>query len=216
MLNKSDGVRPYLRESLVPGLREALEKNRTNKDLLAIPQLRIFEIGKVWREGQEQLALGFSVESVKGKEQAADFIPALEALVGMELKPRISPHSDDQTLELLLHGVENRSAEAYDLLPLSDAERFLPFSKYPYIVRDVAAWVPAGTNEDDLREIIGKEAGPLCLSARIFDRFEKDGKVSLAYRLTFQSMERTLEDAEANACMEKVHATLKAKGYEIR
>jgi phenylalanyl-tRNA synthetase beta subunit len=40
--------------------------------------------------------------------------------------------------------------------------------------------------------------------------------VSLAYRLIFQSFDRTLTDDEANAAMEKVYAALKVKGFEIR
>jgi phenylalanyl-tRNA synthetase beta subunit len=51
---------------------------------------------------------------------------------------------------------------------------------------------------------------------RLFDTFEKEGKKSLAFRLIFQSFERTLTEVEANAAMEKVAATLKAQGFEIR
>ncbi len=50
----------------------------------------------------------------------------------------------------------------------------------------------------------------------LFDRFEKADKVSLAFRLIFQSAERTLTDEEVNMLMEKVYAALKEKGFEIR
>ena len=50
----------------------------------------------------------------------------------------------------------------------------------------------------------------------LFDRFEKGGKTSLAYRIIFQSFDRTLTEAEVNAVMEKVSAKLKGEGFEIR
>jgi phenylalanyl-tRNA synthetase beta chain len=84
-------------------------------------------------------------------------------------------------------------------------------------------WTPVGTNEQEVEELIKREAGELCVKVTLFDRFEKpaspeggEGKVSLAYRLIFQSFERTLTDDDANAAMEKVYTALKARGFEIR
>jgi len=42
-----------------------------------------------------------------------------------------------------------------------------------------------------------------------FDEFEKGGKQSFAFRIVFQSFEKTLTDAEANAVMEKIYVALK-------
>jgi len=94
--------------------------------------------------------------------------------------------------------------------------RFEPFSKYPYIVRDIAMWTSPTNNEQQVQQTIQKEAGPLAVKISLFDRFEKEGKVSLAYRVIFQSFEKTLTEAEANEAMDKVSAALKAQGYEIR
>src|SRR6185437_435046 len=55
ILNKIDGVKPYLRTSLVPGLTEALAKNKPNKDLLGLKEIKLFEIGVVWKDGKEVL-----------------------------------------------------------------------------------------------------------------------------------------------------------------
>ncbi len=112
--------------------------------------------------------------------------------------------------------LEPIAADAYDVLPLSDAERYETFSRYPYIVRDVAFWTPAGTDEAEVEKLITEKAGELCVRISQFDRFQKGDKTSLAYRLIFQSFERTLEDAEANTAMEQVYASLKEKGFEIR
>lgn len=183
VLNKVDGVRPYLRDSLLPGLTEALAKNKPNKDLLGLKDIKLFEIGVVWKGGTEHLMIG----TVTEKEKAIEM-----ELVGPE------------------------SPEAYDDLPLSAAERYQPFSRQPYMVRDIALWVPADTNADAVRENIKAEAGELCQAVRLFDTFEKEGKMSLAFRLIFQSFEKTLTEAEANDAMQKVSEKLKAQGFEIR
>lgn len=182
VLNKVDGVRPYLRDSLVPGLTEALAKNKPNKDLLGLKEVKLFEIGTVWKGGKEVVMLGTASEKAGASEK--------------QLEP----------LE----------AAQYDELPLSSATRYQSFSKYPYIVRDIALWVPAGTDELSVEALIRQEAGKLANKVSLFDRFEKEGRTSLAFRIIFQSFERTLTEAEANSAMERVEPALKAKGFEIR
>ena len=185
VLNKVDGVRPYLRDSLLPGLTDALAKNKPNKDLLGLTEVKLFEIGTVWKGGRECLMLG----TVSEKEKAT---------------------------EMLLVGPENPTQ--YDDLPLSAAERYQSFSKYPYIVRDIAFWAPKSTEPatELTQELLKKEAGPLCVKVSLFDTFEKEGRVSLAFRLIFQSFEKTLTESEANDAMQKVSIALKSKGFEIR
>jgi phenylalanyl-tRNA synthetase beta chain len=183
VLNKADGVRPYLRDSLIPGLTAALAKNKPNRDLLGLKEIRLFEIGTVWKGGKEAVMLG----TVSEKEKAAE-VP----LVGAE------------------------TPEAYDDLPLSQAARYSAFSKYPCIVRDIAVWVPPDTSAEAFKENVRAEAGELLQNIFLFDTFSKEGRVSLALRLVFQSFERTLTEAEANAAMERVASKLRAQGFEIR
>ena len=73
-----------------------------------------------------------------------------------------------------------------------------------------------GGGDADAEKIIQTEAGPLAVKISLFDRFEKEGRVSLAYRIVFQSFDRTLTEAEVNIIMEKISAALKAEGFEIR
>jgi phenylalanyl-tRNA synthetase beta chain len=93
---------------------------------------------------------------------------------------------------------------------------YKPFSMYPFIVRDIAAWMPNGTESDVVEKIIRENASNLLIRIDQFDRFEKEGKTSLAFRLVFQSFERTLTDDEVNAIMQKISVALAAKGYEVR
>jgi phenylalanyl-tRNA synthetase beta chain len=112
--------------------------------------------------------------------------------------------------------LEIADRSAYEEFPLSATERYRTFSKYPYVVRDIALWVPAGTAADTVLALITAGAGGLLARAELFDQFEKAGRVSYAFRLIFQSFERTLTEAEINPIMEKIYATLKEKGFEIR
>ena len=50
----------------------------------------------------------------------------------------------------------------------------------------------------------------------LFDEFKKEDKVSYAFRLVFQSFEKTLTDDEANVQMENVYKVAKSCGWVVR
>jgi phenylalanyl-tRNA synthetase beta subunit len=122
----------------------------------------------------------------------------------------------EKASEVLLGNAFQGESLDYGNLPLSVATRFEPFSKYPYVVRDIAIWVPNGTEPAGVLEILKKEAGELAHKIWLFDRFEKAGRTSLAYRLIFQSFSRTLIEEEVNQIMAKIGGILGDKGFEIR
>jgi phenylalanyl-tRNA synthetase beta chain len=189
VLNKADGVRPYLRTNLTDGLTEALKKNIPYKDLLGLAEIKLFEIGTVWKGGEERTMVGMASEKEGVKE---------------------GPFSTDYPM-------------TEDVPPLAPPAlgRYQPFSKYPYIVRDIAMWAPAGTQTNDVLEMIKSEAGDppaggVLQTVRLFDQFQKGERTSLAFRLIFQSFGKTLTEVEVNQVMEKMSQTLKQKGFEIR
>ncbi len=184
VLNKVDGVKPYLRASLVPGLTEALAKNKPNKDLLGLQEVKLFEIGTVWKDGKEVTMLG----TISEKQKATEML-----LVGQA------------------------DAVEYQVLPLSTTERYQPFSKYPYMVRDISMWMSQGVEEGAANAIFKEcDSTHLIQKVSLVDTFTKEGKTSMLYRLIFQSFERTLTEAEVGEVMEKIYEALKAKGFEIR
>src|SRR3989344_711144 len=190
--NKVDGVKPYLRITLIDGLTDALDRNRRIKDILGLNDVKLFEIGAVWKGGKETTMLGMTNE--KGVRK--------DLLKKMYRGDASIQHASIQ--------------QGYEELPLSTAERYQPFSKYPFIVRDIAMWVSAGTEEEDVLDLIRKNAGELLVKSHLFDQFEKGERMSLAFRLVFQSFDRTLTDFDANERMESMSAALKARGFEIR
>jgi len=96
-----------------------------------------------------------------------------------------------------------------------------PFSIFPFVTRDIALWAGgeaegAERSEVLVDKIIRDNAGELLVRVDQFDRFEKEDRVSLAYRLVFQSFERTLTDKEVNDIMTKITIALTEKGYKVR
>ncbi|MDZ4227198.1 MAG: hypothetical protein U1D26_01840, partial [Patescibacteria group bacterium] len=114
--------------------------------------------------------------------------------------------------------LEEVTADSYDDMPLSVAEKYAPFSKYPFIVRDIALWVPSGDDPEEILKVIRSHAGELLVRSGKFDEYknEKTGKTSYAFRLVFQSFDCTLTDEDANARMESVYQAAKKEGWEVR
>jgi phenylalanyl-tRNA synthetase beta subunit len=98
----------------------------------------------------------------------------------------------------------------------SRLEQYKAFSKYPFISRDIAMWVPTGTTPETVFGIMAEIGGPLLTRIDLFDTFVKGDKTSLAFRLIFQSFDKTLTDDEVAAIMTPLTAALTEHGFEIR
>lgn len=95
---------------------------------------------------------------------------------------------------------------------------YRPFSLYPFIARDISMWI---TDSPEARgavfKILFEHGAGLLRQVQLVDQFtNKEGRQSLAFRLIFQSFERTLTDDEVNAIMEDISATLGSAGHEVR
>ena len=71
-----------------------------------------------------------------------------------------------------------------------------------------------------VEEIIEKRGGKLLESYHLFDLYEgsqiAEGCKSVAYSITFRAADRTLEDKDVSAIMEKILKDLKEMGIELR
>ncbi|MCF7865628.1 MAG: phenylalanine--tRNA ligase subunit beta [Candidatus Pacebacteria bacterium] len=105
--------------------------------------------------------------------------------------------------------------------------RFKPISQYPFSARDIAVFVPGERHADAdvLNVIVGSlndEQKKLLVKTTLFDVFtkRKEGepvKTSYAYRLVFQSTERTLTEEEVSGAMKSITDVLAAQvGWEVR
>ncbi|MEN8184686.1 MAG: phenylalanine--tRNA ligase subunit beta, partial [Myxococcota bacterium] len=90
--------------------------------------------------------------------------------------------------------------------------RYREVSPYPSVRRDLAILVDRNQAAGELLEAIRRQGGGDLATVEIFDRYEgkgvPEGQVSLAFRLTFQRMDRTLKDAEVGKHVDRVVRTL--------
>ena len=88
------------------------------------------------------------------------------------------------------------------------AVRVEPLPRFPSVSRDIALLVDDTLPAATLRDTIRAAAPPTLVQVREFDRYQgtgiPDGKLSLALRLTFRSLERTLTDTEVQAAVDAI------------
>ncbi len=213
--------RPWLRASLLPTLKEALAKavSLAPRVIGTEPLMKVFEVGNAFtKEGESTLVtLGvYAVAGTGAEEALKEYVATIEQeLLQSPGKGRFSLDAcaaefslSEATLMRLGEGYEP-SATAYSA--------FRPFSQYPYALRDIAVWTPEGTSKETVAQLISDTAGPLLVRADFFDTFEKAGRVSYAFRLVFESHDKTLSDTELTPVMEQITAALNAvTGFDVR
>ena len=98
-------------------------------------------------------------------------------------------------------------------------KKFKMWSLYPFIVRDISVWLPEKENSENLKKLIIENATDLLVKEPyIVDFFSgKDNRTYYAFRLVFQSFERTLTDAEINEIMTKITNKIKQNSdWQVR
>src|SRR3989344_1510713 len=132
----------YLRSSLKDNLKEALQKNAPNADLLGIRQIQIFEIGTVFNSSGESLMLSIGVQSPSGYKAKSDEPIITEALqsLGEQLGHMVQEKSEGGIVEINLGTLIDQlpSVSNYQNFKQPSDVTYRPFSSYPAIVRDIA------------------------------------------------------------------------------
>jgi phenylalanyl-tRNA synthetase beta subunit len=93
------------------------------------------------------------------------------------------------------------------------------WSLFPFISRDISVWIPNNKDSENLKKLIKENVTNLLVrEPYLIDSFTgKDGRTSYAFRLVFQSFERTLTDVEVNDIMTKITNKIKEKnGWQVR
>jgi phenylalanyl-tRNA synthetase beta chain len=92
--------------------------------------------------------------------------------------------------------------------------------RFPSVVRDLSVLVDSALPAAAVRGTIRSAAPALLAHAIEFDRYRgkgvPDGRVSLSFRLTFRSPERTLTDAEVDEAMTRIVDALGATHGAVR
>ncbi len=246
VLTEPQGVeRAVLRTALYPGLLAAARLNHAERDLALFEVGRVFgaeerervalllrgrRLVAPWRAGLE---VDFFVAKGVLEQLAERFGAALE------LRPAAADHLHPHAAaEVLWDGravgqlgrVHPEVAAAFELgetfvaeleLPLAvHAPALTPLPRQPFAERDLAVIVPQGVTFAELRGALAAVAGPWLISLEPFDVYEGEqvgeGRRSLALRFRFRHAERSLADAEVEACMKEVMQAARAAGYTLR
>lgn len=92
---------------------------------------------------------------------------------------------------------------------------YRPFSKFPPLQRDLAFILSESVPAGEALENVRQAAGEALAGCELFDVYRGaqvgEGMKSLAFRLNFQSPERTLTDAEADAAIARVVRVMQEK-----
>ena len=216
----------FARSSQLDSLSENLKYNMKNIDVLGLDQLLIFELNKVINMEGENWSLGIAIKNTKDhkgakeKEIIDELIVHLDEALGAKAKWTIEEREEGLVAEANIEEwiADLPTPDSYgDVLEARSNTQFKPYSAYPPVLRDIALWTPVGTTADEVHNLIKDLSGELLVQSRLFDEFSKDDRTSYAYKMAFQSMERTLTDTEVGEIMDKMTETLNAKeGFEVR
>ncbi|MEX0917309.1 MAG: phenylalanine--tRNA ligase subunit beta [Candidatus Paceibacterota bacterium] len=231
ILNPLASDKKYLRKNLQEGLEGAVELNKKNLPLLGLPAVKIFEIGTVFEklaspsistdkacmsQGGEGEHMNLALAS-SNKREIGPVLKELEGELGVSLG-EISGAHFEINLEKLIKNLPE--PKLYDISYKNDEvekeKKYEPITPFPFALRDIAFWVPRDTDEDEIYKLLKENGGALLVRSTLFDRFEKEGRVSYAFHLVFQSKERTLTDDEVNQGMGIIEAALSRRGFEVR
>lgn len=242
--NPASSEQEYLRPTLRTGLLSALALNRSFID----EGLRLFEVGKIYVNRQENLPDEIDIlcgvicgqrnaPSWQGENRTVDFFDAKGIIEGLlkqigitakfEKSADESFHPDNQAAIIAgskLIGVvgELRSIvrEHFEipsavylfeinlpsLLPLIKEKAYHQIPKFPATMRDIAVVVDINITHQQILDVI-KEF-KLVTDVALFDIYSGEqvpaGKKSLAYRLTFQTPDRTLTDQQVNGVQQAI------------
>jgi phenylalanyl-tRNA synthetase beta chain len=184
----SAGGKHCLRNNITDGLKESIKLNVLNLPLLDMKEVKVFEIGTVFGKDREEMHVAYG-----------------------DKKNVVEVNLDEFVKNIPVENIEKLISHSIPTSP------FKMWSVYPFITRDIAVWVPEGEDKDKLKNILIEEGTNLLIKEPyLFDLFSKEGRTSYAYRLVFQSYEKTLTDEEVNPIMNSVTKKISSLGWEVR
>jgi phenylalanyl-tRNA synthetase beta chain len=214
----------FVRSTLQSNLTKALDQNFAYTDLLGIQAVRVFEIGTVFDKTDTSvtehtvIAIGVRIKgngySVKDDGLVKIACETVEQVLNTKLSWDVGNGVAETNLSTVLDSLAVPAD--YGEYISKDPATFSPVSVYPAMSRDIALWVQEGELVYDVEAAIAQAAGDLVVRLSLFDTFTKDGRTSYAFRLVFQSFDRTLTDAEVGTHMDTVYEVVKEKGWEVR
>jgi phenylalanyl-tRNA synthetase beta chain len=221
----------FLRSILYENIQKCLEQNTRNASLLGLSEVKIFEIGTTFSGDEEKINFCLGVTVLKNLKKKDEYIAQIinkvfeeiTEVTGLKINITKPLNQNDPIVDIFLSDYipKFKKAADWDIKKTNQDNKYTPFSVYPFMVRDVAVFVPSDVTEKEVATVIHEVAGPLKVRQDLFDVFTKkfdngDQKTSYAFHIVFQSYERTLVEEEINLIMKKVAEAFTAKGWQVR
>ena len=198
----------FLRPSLFPSILRQIAKNPW------APEIKIFEIGKVFEKNTEkkQIVIASTIPLEKISLKLEEVAP--EILKKFKIRKKIYLHLSD-----FKDFVAKVSLPTFYNTDFPKV-RYRPISSFPPAVFDLAIVVNEEIDEKEVEEVI-KKSSSLVFDLELFDIYTgpplAKRKKSLAYHLTLSSYNHTLKDEEIKKVRQSVISNLKKKlGASIR
>ncbi|MEI8174648.1 MAG: phenylalanine--tRNA ligase subunit beta [bacterium] len=197
----------FLRTNLTDGLKESIKLNQANAPFLGIDKVKVFEIGTIFKKNGEEMHVAY------GDKKNVTEVSLEEFCKGASIDN--SPL--EEYFDLGSEGGGKFIHPGVNVTP-QEGNKFKMWSLLPFIARDIAVWVPATIKSEEVKNIIIKNMGDMVVRGpELFDEFKKGDQISYAFRLVFQSYDRTLTDDEINEIMTKISNELKEnKDWQVR
>ena len=193
----------FLRTNISEGLKESYEMNKLNSPYLNLNEIKIFEIGTVFTKNGEEIHVAYANKKEIKEISLDEFEESFLKVLGSPAKTQALGRPDHS---------ENLSSNSSE-----NINYFKMWSLYPFVTRDIAVWVPEDISSDELANIYHEFGTELLVKEPILvDTFKKDGRISYAFRLIFQSYDRTLTTEEVNLIMSKITEKLSSLSFEVR
>jgi phenylalanyl-tRNA synthetase beta chain len=188
----------YLRENISDGLKDSINLNNLNSPFLGLDTVKVFEIGTVFLGEKEEIHVAY------GDKKKINEVTLNEYCIEFSI---------ENSGAFALGDIGQGTYDASNF----QSRTFQMWSLYPFIARDIALWADENISPESIQKIIKENAGVLLVKEpRLFDTFKKEGKVSYAFRLVFQSKEKTLTDEEVAVPMQQITEKLVSNGFVIR
>ena len=98
--------------------------------------------------------------------------------------------------------------------------KFQGIARFPAVTRDISFVLPSNITAYEIEKILEQRGGKILESYRLFDIYEGEhiqkGFKSMAYSLVFRHPDKTMEEGEINAAMNKILNGLSTIGAELR
>ncbi|MFA5070668.1 MAG: phenylalanine--tRNA ligase subunit beta [Patescibacteria group bacterium] len=202
-----------MRQSLIPLLIKNLEFNKEISD-----NIGLFEIGHTFTAA-EQIKLAIVAYGPDSFYRLKGLINLLGRKLNLSSKVFYKLIPQQLGMKLMAYFKFNKpvvyfEVNLYELIKeAKDKSDFIKPKKYPVVIRDISFFKPKEVSYQAVENEI-KGLTNLITEVEVFDRFEKEGQISLALRLTFQA-DRTLRAEEVDEVMNRIYENLGDK-YNIK